>query len=358
MEFIHWRETVDTESNELNNDRECKGMLLKGPSRDQLVNRYLNSFINDFLSTQGKKLRSRLFHLFSNLYTSTSDLDVNLRERLLNMENLIEWLHAGSLIIDDIQDGSTTRRNRETLHIQHGVPIALNIGNALYFRALNQIQKLNLDLAEEAVVYRLVTRCIMEAHEGQSIDLGVKVDELPQEHVYSICLESMESKSGALMECAAGLGYLMGAAGNPGAFDTVLNFGRKWGLVLQMFDDIHHYLQSCNEMLPREKQFEDFRNRRCTWLWAVSSKSLPSEVYNRFRKRVITHPRDPEVTEILSEYKIINHSINEATHCLTQTQSDLMKNLRKQSFTELSHSFNEQLTELNQELVQSFSING
>ena len=45
----------------------------------------------------------------------------------------VEALHAGSLVVDDIQDGSQERRGAPALHLQHGVARALNAGNWLYF---------------------------------------------------------------------------------------------------------------------------------------------------------------------------------------------------------------------------------
>ena len=44
----------------------------------------------------------------------------------IQITEAIELLHAGSLIIDDIEDGSDTRRGRATLHREVGVPLALN----------------------------------------------------------------------------------------------------------------------------------------------------------------------------------------------------------------------------------------
>ena len=43
----------------------------------------------------------------------------------------IELLHNAFLIHDDIEDESRLRRGRPTLHELHGVPLALNAGDAL-----------------------------------------------------------------------------------------------------------------------------------------------------------------------------------------------------------------------------------
>jgi geranylgeranyl diphosphate synthase type II len=43
----------------------------------------------------------------------------------------IELLHNAFLVHDDIEDGSRLRRGRPTLHVKHGVPLAINAGDAL-----------------------------------------------------------------------------------------------------------------------------------------------------------------------------------------------------------------------------------
>ena len=48
----------------------------------------------------------------------------------------VEMLHAGSLVIDDFEDGSWTRRGQPALHRVIGSARAVNAGNWMYFRAL------------------------------------------------------------------------------------------------------------------------------------------------------------------------------------------------------------------------------
>ena len=43
----------------------------------------------------------------------------------------IESFHKASLVHDDIQDGDEFRYGQPTLHIAHGVPTAINVGDYL-----------------------------------------------------------------------------------------------------------------------------------------------------------------------------------------------------------------------------------
>jgi geranylgeranyl diphosphate synthase type II len=51
----------------------------------------------------------------------------------------IELLHNALLIHDDIEDGSERRRGRPTLHLLHGVPLALNAGDGLALTILRPL---------------------------------------------------------------------------------------------------------------------------------------------------------------------------------------------------------------------------
>ncbi len=58
-------------------------------------------------------------------------------------------LHLGSLIVDDIEDGSPIRRGGPALHLQIGTPLALNAGNWLYFLPGLLVSRLELPQTRE-----------------------------------------------------------------------------------------------------------------------------------------------------------------------------------------------------------------
>ena len=51
----------------------------------------------------------------------------------------MELLHNAFLIHDDLQDGSERRRGHPTLHALHGMPLAVNAGDALATLALRPL---------------------------------------------------------------------------------------------------------------------------------------------------------------------------------------------------------------------------
>lgn len=94
-------------------------------------------------------------------------------EGVLPTAAALELYHNAFLIHDDIEDGSELRRGRPTLHRAHGVPIAINVGDAMLaisLRPLLDNTKL-VGLGPALQVLDLVARMAWESAEGQAVEL-------------------------------------------------------------------------------------------------------------------------------------------------------------------------------------------
>ncbi len=83
-------------------------------------------------------------------------------------------LHNAFLVHDDIEDNSELRRGQPTLHRQVGVPIALNVGDAMNAFAMRLFRG-NLAVLDPTAAARLfeeVDHLLMESLEGQALELG------------------------------------------------------------------------------------------------------------------------------------------------------------------------------------------
>lgn len=86
----------------------------------------------------------------------------------------LEMFHNAFLIHDDIEDASEARRGIPTLHIQHGIANATNVGDALNMLALNTLLNNTslIGLERSLVVIEDISRMARESTEGQSIELN------------------------------------------------------------------------------------------------------------------------------------------------------------------------------------------
>jgi geranylgeranyl pyrophosphate synthase len=242
--------------------------------------------LRDFLAVPGKQFRARLVDYGYRLVDQAQPMPANLPW-------LVELLHAGSLIVDDIEDGSDSRRGRPTMHRVHGVPIALNAGNWLYFYAFESLQSLGLPAQTELALHRAMSRALTQCHRGQALDLNANLVHLTQDEVVAVVRATTDLKTGALMELAA----CMGAVAAQASLQTqsaIARFGRELGAALQMLDD----LGSVTNDSRRDKGHEDLRGARPTWPWAWAAATQSASAFTALRDQ-LAHAHDEACAEAL-----------------------------------------------------------
>ena len=242
---------------------------VKGRVRDGRWEDVLLGPVNDILGRPGKAIRACLVEAgYAMVHPGESAPNAALA--------LVEILHAGSLVIDDIEDDSKTRRGGKCLHRVYGVPKTLNAGNFMYFLAVRQIEELALAPATALALYRLVNRTLLDCHRGQALDLGLHLGDVSQSEVATVVAETSLLKTGALTALATGMGALI-AGGSDAQVEATTKFGRELGLALQQLDD----LGNLSGKGPAAKRYEDLRNGRLTWPWAWAAEILsPLEYQN------------------------------------------------------------------------------
>lgn len=231
---------------------------------DRLVRRDLIEPAEHFLERSGKRIRKSVVELVFAMAGGSGPLPPCLGEA-------IEWLHAGSLVIDDVQDKSPMRRGQPSLHMQIGVPLALNAGNWMYFQALEKLFDDSLDRTIQHLLVHHLVRTALRCHRGQSLDLGTRVDSIEASEIENIVAEISRLKTGSLVSMAASFGAVAAGAARP-LREALSRFGVHIGIALQMRND----LEELRSMTSDSNQFhtmrtEDLRNARITWPWAWAS---------------------------------------------------------------------------------------
>lgn len=196
---------------------------------------YLDALVADYPQRGGKMLRSTLCIATARMFgASLADS--------LPAAAAIELFHNALLIHDDIQDGSEVRRGRPTLHVAHGVPLAINAGDALMLLALEPLLDSARLLGEGPARHILSLTQIMarETAEGQALELGwrdANRTDLTEADYLTIAL-----KKTAWMTTIwpIQLGIAIGARGRPVRVDPegVIRFGFFLGAAFQIQDDL------------------------------------------------------------------------------------------------------------------------
>jgi geranylgeranyl diphosphate synthase, type II len=194
---------------------------------------YLYDLIGDYPRRGGKMLRPSLCIAAARAFGATAD------DAVASAVS-IEMLHNALLIHDDIEDGSDKRRGTPTLHALHGVPLALNAGDALGLLSLNpladNIHRLGLSLALR--IFEETQRMARETTEGQALELGWCRDnrtDLGDEDYLNMVLK----KTCWLTTIhPLRVGCLIGTRGRQKALDPLVRLGFFFGAAFQIQDDL------------------------------------------------------------------------------------------------------------------------
>lgn len=220
--------------------------------------------VAEFLSRPGKRFRGRLVELSWQIAGGRGD-------RPAELPLVAELLHAGSLVVDDIEDDSVQRRGRAALHRQIGLPLALNAGNWLYFWPLSLIARMGFPCRVERELHRRAVDAVRRCHEGQALDLAARVGDLHPSDFLPVARTISGWKTGSLMALAAELGAVAAEA-EPDIISALAAFGERLGVGLQMQNDLSELTGAAGPL----KHPEDLLHGRVTWPWAWAAGRLPA----------------------------------------------------------------------------------
>ena len=146
-------------------DRTYRALLASLPTREP--RRYLYDLISAQLARAGKGLRPAL------LLATCSAFGGDVEDALPSAVAL-ELLHNAFLVHDDIEDGSLFRRDHPTLYIEHGTPIAINVGDAMNSLSIVSLTE-NIPVLGADLAYRIFHEAhhlVLQSVEGQALELG------------------------------------------------------------------------------------------------------------------------------------------------------------------------------------------
>jgi len=276
------------------------GLNVESPVADILRSALFNP-IEELICNRGKRVRGQLVTLGCRLFGDCGELPSTVCEKCRICAEVVELIHAGSLIVDDIEDGSRTRRGQPALHIRYGMALALNAGNWLYFWPFQLLKQLRLPIDKMTFASERYHQTLLRAHFGQALDLGTRVDAIPRCQIEDVCLTSMRLKTGALMGFALLLGGL--AAGAPKkALSVIDEFGSDLGVALQMFDDLGNVTGKCSSA----KKYEDLLLNRPSWVWACAARTADNQQYGEFVAAVKRLPDATVLEAWMERHQLMN----------------------------------------------------
>jgi|JI10StandDraft_1071094.scaffolds.fasta_scaffold12768_3 geranylgeranyl pyrophosphate synthase len=238
--------------------------------------------LDEFVRRPGKELRTTLCALGWTLGGGVGPMPTAVAV-------VIDALHAGSLIIDDLEDGAGERRGAPAFHQLYGDALAINSGNWLYFWALEQLEhlaELGSSPTAQLHLHRRALATLRVCHQGQALDLRARASEVEHGKLAPVCAAITRGKTAALagfaMELAAAAA---GATADDAA--AIGGLGATTGTALQMLDDLGSLTRG-----RRAKGLEDLRGQRVTWPWAWLAEVADEVAVVRAQHRLRGQPSD------------------------------------------------------------------
>ncbi|MBW1818927.1 MAG: polyprenyl synthetase family protein [Deltaproteobacteria bacterium] len=174
---------------------------------------------------QGKRLRPFLFILSCRLCGHDGD-------DIYRLSTIFEYIHAASLIHDDILDNADIRRNKPSVNREWGNHAAVLEGDFLYSKCLS----IAVSSGNLAFLGKL-TDTALRMTEGQILELLHTRDWHTGRELY---FEIIEAKTAALLSTSCSCGAIL-AQSDPEAAQALAEFGFNLGIAFQMADDLLDY---------------------------------------------------------------------------------------------------------------------
>lgn len=163
----------------------------------------------------------------------------------------VECFHKASLIHDDIEDGDAERYGERTLHAEHGVPIALNVGDLLLGEGYRLLAEVN---APDSQKVRLL-RAAAQGHRNLCLGQGSELAWMRSPKSLSVAevLDIFRMKTAPAFEVALSLGAIL-ADCDEQVHTALARYSESLGIAYQIRDDLDDLRSSAREDLFNGKR--------------------------------------------------------------------------------------------------------
>lgn len=221
-------EALNIDLNEINN--EIKNLVARDkdvPKKSQLAKSIL-----ELTGSGGKRLRPIMVMVGGRFGQRPAG------RRTLQLAAAAEFIHAASLIHDDIIDQAELRRGEPALHVKTGISAAVHIGNYMSARVIELLSKYSGDRNRYVHDLSSVATAQLCLGEYQQMEHVFDYDLTLEQY-----LEKSRNKTALLMATCLKVGALSAESTEETA-QLLYTFGEALGMSFQIQDDILDFTQS------------------------------------------------------------------------------------------------------------------
>jgi octaprenyl-diphosphate synthase len=259
------------------------------------------------LLSGGKRIRPLLFILAARMCDHRSN-------NLADFSTIFEYLHAATLLHDDVIDAASVRRGATTANTIWGNQAVILVGDFLLSKALSMAVT-----TDRLKILQVLAQATTQMAEGEILQLihtgNLKITEAEY-------FEVITRKTAILMSAACQIGGIL--AGTPPAQEEALaQMGLNLGLTFQLVDDILDYTGDQREL--GKEVGADLREGRITLpLIHALSQAEPRDLERLTEMaRELTPEMAPELGRLLKKYGALDHARSLARQYTLKAQENL-----------------------------------
>jgi geranylgeranyl pyrophosphate synthase len=185
----------------------------------------------------------------------------------------IEIFHKASLIHDDIEDADTMRYGRPTLHLERGIPAAINAGDYLLGLGYRIIATLpGADPETQRDLLAILSDAHLRLARGQGAELWWR-DAADKRLTPHEALEIYGLKTSPAFEAAMAMGIRL-AGVQPAQAGAIARYALHVGTGFQVLNDLKDW---CGDLDNDRRAAGDLLGGRPTVMWALALERLSPE---------------------------------------------------------------------------------
>lgn len=258
----------------------------------------------------GKRFRPLLLLLCTKL------CGYELESRAVKHACAIEYIHAATLLHDDVVDATKLRRGMETVNSKWGSDASILVGDFL----ISQSILLIADDTDQRTI-QVIAKAAKTLVEGQILEFThSRILDITEEHY----LDVIYRKTASIISVSCQLGGILANADKP-AEDALVAFGNDLGMAFQLVDDAMDY-DGTEELLGKPVG-TDFKEGNVTlpllYLYRNAEPSLKKEIEGFVKNGNVGQGELDYIIRHMREAKAIDYTLDKARNYIEQGKAKL-----------------------------------
>ena len=216
----------------------------------------------DWLARAGKRWRPYLTAcVYLALQSGRGDQALSVGHDLRKLAVAVECFHKASLIHDDIEDDDEQRYGERAMHVEHGMPVALNVGDFLLGEGYRLIAELEVAPEVKVEMLRTAANGHRTLSRGQGAELCWARRPAPLSSLE--VLDIFRQKTAPAFEVALRLGAHYANVDRQ-VHDVLSQYSESLGIAYQIRDDLEDF--------SGQSDSHDLRSLRPSLIMAIAHK--------------------------------------------------------------------------------------